>query len=283
MRKRELEFPGLRLGGTSWVIQGSFNDNLRHLSKEVSDMEVVLFDTPKDSNMPSPDEVSMLKELCEAHEMSCTVHFPADICALGTALDLREREELCLRTIELFSPLEPFAWILHIVGEKRGSSPSSDIDTWLEKGAKSAEKLARSVNDKRKICIETLDYDPKYVELLASAAGTSICLDVGHLVRCGYPVLETARRCAEMTRVLHIHGVKPDGTDHVDLSYFDIELFRHVTEIMSTGEGKVMTIEVFEDDYDRSLQVIKKIRAENRAEPSVVLQPFCLDSQMSIM
>lgn len=283
MRKIELEFPGLRLGGTSWVIQGSFNDNLQYLSKEVSDMELVLFDTQEGSNVPSRAEVSMLKELCEAHEMSCTVHLPVDICVSKSDSDLREREDLCLRILELFAPLEPFGWILHIVGKKRANPPSSDIDTWLEKGTKSAEKLARSVNDKRKICIETLDYDPKYVELLASAAGTSICLDVGHLVRCGYPVLETARRCAEMTRVLHIHGVKPDGTDHVDLSYFDTELFRHLTEIMSNGEEKVMTIEVFEDDYDRSLQVIKKIRAGNRAEPSVVLQPFCLDSQMSIM
>ena len=260
MRKRDLEFPNLRLGGTSWVVQGNFSDNLQYLSKEVSDMEVVLFDTPEGSNMPSRAEVSMLKELCETHEMSCTVHFPADICALGTALDLREREELCLRTIELFSPLEPFAWILHIVGEKRGNSPSSEIETWLEKSIRSAERLAGAISDKRKICIETLDYDPTYVELLASTAGTSICLDVGHLVRCGHPVLETAKRCAEMTRVIHLHGVRPDGTDHVDLSYFDTGLFKQVTEIMSYGEEKVMTIEVFENDYDRSLEVIKKIR-----------------------
>ena len=269
MRKRELEFPGLRLGGTSWVVQGNFNENLKHLSKEVSDMEVVLFDTPENSNMPSCAEVSMLTELCKAHDMSCTVHFPADIFALETASVLRKREDLCLKTIELFAPLEPFAWILHIVGEKRGNSPSSEIETWLEKSIRSAERLAGALSDKRKICIETLDYDPKYVELLALAVGTSICLDIGHLVRCGYPVLETAKRCAEMTRVLHIHGVRPDGTDHVDLSYFDTELFEHVTEIMSDGEEKVMTIEVFEKDYDRSLEVIKKIRIEALSQSSI--------------
>lgn len=262
MRKRELEFPGLRLGGTSWVIPGNFNDNLQYLSKEVSDMEVVLFDTSEGSNMPSHSEVSILKELCEAHGMSCTVHFPVDVCASGSASDLCNSEDLCLRTMELFAPLDPFAWILHIVGEKRGNSPSSEIETWLEKSIRSAERLAGAVSDKRKICIETLDYDPTYVELLASTAGTSICLDVGHLVRCGHPVLETAKRCAEMTRVIHLHGVRPDGTDHVDLSYFDTELFKQVTEIMSYGEEKVMTIEVFEDDYDRSLEVIEKIRTE---------------------
>ena len=269
MRKRNLEFPSLRLGGTSWVVQGNFSDNLQYLSKEVSDMEVVLFDTPENSNMPSCAEVSMLKELCEAHQMSCTVHFPVDICVSGSVSDLRVSEDLCLRTIKLLAPLEPFAWIMHIVGEKRGNPPSSEIDTWLEKSARSIEKLARAVSDKRKICIETLDYDPLYVELLALAAGTSICLDVGHLVRCGYPVLDTAKRCVEMTRVLHLHGVRPDGTDHVDLSYFDTELFESITEIMSDGEEKVMTIEVFEDDYDRSLEVIEKIRTEALSQSSI--------------
>ena len=47
----------LRVGGTSWVIPGTFSENLRCLSKDVSDMEIVLFDTPEQSNIPSKDEV----------------------------------------------------------------------------------------------------------------------------------------------------------------------------------------------------------------------------------
>ena len=68
--------------------------------------------------------------------------------------------------------------------------------------------------------------------------------------------------------MLHLHGVKPDGTDHVDLSYFDTELFKQVEEIMSDGEEKVMTIEVFENDYDCSLETIKKTRAEAFSQSS---------------
>ena len=259
MIRRALEFNGLRMGGTSWVIPGSFADNLRYLSNDVSDMELVLFDTPEDSNMPSKDEISALKDLCGELGMSCTVHFPADICVYAPTEVLREREEKCLRTLDLFEDLDPFAWILHIVGENRGDPPSRDIDGWLEKSLLYAERIAGAANDRKKICIETLDFDPRYVEHLADSAGTSICLDVGHLIRCGRPVGETALRSADSVRVLHVHGVMPDGTDHRDLSYIDPELFRSVSSMMSDGEERVMTLEVFEGDYDRSLEAIKNM------------------------
>jgi hypothetical protein len=52
----------------------------------------------------------------------------------------------------------------------------------------------------------------------------------------------------------------PGGTDHRDLSYFDSDLFKSVTDMMSGGEERIMTIEVFEDDYARSLRAMKNIR-----------------------
>ncbi|HAJ94328.1 MAG TPA: hypothetical protein DCM41_05470 [Synergistaceae bacterium] len=259
MIKKVLEGNGLRLGGTSWVTPGTFADNLRYLSNDVSDMEIVLFDTPEHSNMPKKDEVGVLRDLCSELGMSCTVHFPADICVTAPSEELREREEMCLRTLDIFEDLDPFAWIMHIVGEKRGDPPSPDIDAWFEKSLLSAEKIASAVDDRRKICIETLDFDPRYIEYLADSVGTSICLDVGHLIKCGRPVYETMLRSADSVRVLHVHGVMQDGTDHRDLSYIDPELFRSVREMMSGGRERVMTIEVFEDDYGRSLNAIKEM------------------------
>lgn len=260
MLRKMFESSGLRLGGTSWVVPGTFADNMRYLSTDVSDMEIVLFDTPEYSNMPDRDEVLSLKELSLELGMTCTVHLPADI--LGTAPEplLCDAEEKCFRTFDLFAPLEPFAWILHLVGEKRGDPPSGDIDNWLEKSLASAKKIAGALSDKTKICVETLDYDPKHAEFLAEEAGVSLCLDVGHLIKCGYPVREAAKRSADIARVIHIHGVRPDGTDHCDLSYFDPALFKDLCGIMSDGRERVMTIEVFEDDYARSIETLKKER-----------------------
>ena len=57
---RRLRFPGVRLGGTSWVVEGSFADNLRELSREAQDMQFVLFDNEYGSNIPSQEEVARL-------------------------------------------------------------------------------------------------------------------------------------------------------------------------------------------------------------------------------
>ena len=66
MIKRDLEPAGLRFGGTSWVTPGTFADNLRYLSNDVSDMEIVLFDTPEHSNMPTDER--LLPRFREAKE-----------------------------------------------------------------------------------------------------------------------------------------------------------------------------------------------------------------------
>ena len=154
-----LKFRNVHIGVTSWVIQGRFAENMRERSKDVDDMEIVLFDTPQGSNIPKKDEVMELRGLCQELGMTCTVHFPEDVCFSTDAAERTRCEDQCLRTAELFAPLEPFAWILHLDGEHRGGFPSYDMDSWREKTAKSAERIAASVEDRTKICVENLDFD----------------------------------------------------------------------------------------------------------------------------
>ena len=260
MKNRRIEFPNLRVGGTSWVIEGSLADNLRYLSSDVSDMEIVLFDTQEQSNMPSHDEVRELYDICCERDMTCTVHFPVDICPSPDAGERVSCEDVCLRTIELFAPLEPFAWISHLVGEQRGKIPSDDMKKWCDASRKSAARIAAAVDDKRKVCVETLDYDLAQVLDIVDTLGLSVCLDIGHIIKFGYPVREQIKRYMPRTRVVHVHGVKPDGTDHVDLSYFDKDLFAEMIKHMSHGDEKVLTMEVFGRDYERSLAVLENMQ-----------------------
>lgn len=257
---RRLRFPGVRLGGTSWVVEGSFADNLRELSREVQDMQLVLFDNEYGSNIPSKEEVARLAELKEELGMSCIVHFPHDICLSPEAAERRRCEDSCLRMMELFAPLAPFAWILHLDGEQYGAYPSANMEGWLEKTRRSVERLAAAARDKSEICAETLDYNFRIVYPLVVEQGLSVCLDIGHLVRYGHPVLEQMDSYLPRTRVIHIHGVKPDGTDHVDMSWFDPALFREVIKRLGAdGRERVMTLEVFEDNYEKSLAAIEKM------------------------
>ena len=252
-------FRNMRVGGTSWVIRGSLADNLRHLSSCVSDMEVVLFDSNGCSNIPSRAEVEELRRICGDLGMTCTVHFPADISPhLEKGARVRD-EEMCLRTIDLFAPLEPFAWIMHIMGDLRGKEPSADMKKWREEGGKSAERIACAVTDKKTICLETLDYDFAPAETIVSDLGLSVCLDIGHMVKFGHSVRSEIKRLLPYARVIHAHGVKPDGTDHVDLSFFDASLLAETIAWTDDGSERVMTMEVFEADYSKSLDVVNDI------------------------
>lgn len=252
----------LRLGGTSWVIPGTFAENLRCLSRDVSDMEFVLFDTPELSNIPSKEEVRELGYLIGELGMTCNIHFPIDVCDIEVS-NIKERtrcEDICLRITELFSPIEPFAWILHLVGEKRGKCPSNDLEIWRELTRSSATRIASSIDDKSRICAETLDNEFSYLIDIVKETGLSVCLDIGHLVKYDYPVLELAKEYMANTRIIHLHGVMPNGTDHVDISHFDQELLSSVIKLTNDGKERVMTMEVFEEDYSLSVDVMKKFR-----------------------
>lgn len=254
-----LRFPGIRLGGTSWVIQGSFADNLRVLSEEVQDMQLVLFDNSYGSNLPTQEEVRELAALRRELNMSCTVHFPNDICLSPNTAERVRCEDSCLRIMELFAPLDPFAWILHLDGELFGRRPSADMPTWLEKSSRSLEKLAANSENPAAIAVETLDYDIKTVCPLIEERGLSICMDIGHLIRYGHPVLEQLKLYLPKIRTLHIHGVNEDGTDHLNMSFFSPALFHAITALLaSDGLERVMTVEVFEKDYELSLKAIRE-------------------------
>lgn len=249
----------LRFGGTSWVVPGSFADNLRVLAEDVGDMELVLFDTPQASNIPSRAEVAELAALCRELRMTCTVHFARDISTATDAAARTQDEDAALRLLELFEPLDPFAWIVHFCGERRGPSPSADMARWLDHTQRSAARLASVAGNSHKICAETLDYDFDLIYDLIKGAGLSVCLDVGHLVKYGFDARAKVREYIADARVLHIHGVRQDGTDHIDLSYFDPELFEFLRAAAGDGKERVATMEVFEGDYAKSLAALKKL------------------------
>lgn len=257
---QRLKFGSLRMGGTSWVVAGGLADNAKALSQEVSDMEIVLFDTPQASNIPTSDEILRLKELCGELDISCTVHFPTDLCLSQGKKQQTACEDKCLEIAELFAPLEPFAWILHLDGDIRGEDiPSYNIERWRTLANSSLNSIAVKTGFAQKICVETLDYDFCYADDIVLQNGLSICTDVGHLVRYRRDVTAALQKYLPHTKVLHIHGVKADGTDHVDMSYFDTELLREVLSLCDDGIERVMSMEVFEEDYHKSLEVFKDL------------------------
>jgi sugar phosphate isomerase/epimerase len=229
----------------------------------VDDVELVLFESDEISNIPKPEDVKQMAGLAGRAGLSFTVHLPLDI-HLGHGDDSERRASIgkCRRVIERMRPLDPFAWILHLHGDKRGSAPSDEPARWASQNRRSLTDLLNGGPDPEKICVETLDYDFSYTAGLIEEFGLSVCLDIGHLLANGRDVGAHLDGWLERTRVLHIHGVRPDGTDHVDLGYFPPGLLENLAERLAGYPGRdlrVVTMEVFgRDPFERSMRVIKE-------------------------
>lgn len=239
------------------MTEDSLSGNLRRLSREAGDMEIVLFDLPGASNIPEPSEIRGLRSLRGELEMSCTVHFASELRADCSGSVMERSAEECLRLIELFSSLEPFAWILHVTGS---GVNEREAGHWLENARSGLERITKALPDKSALCLETLDYDLSRLTAVIEEMDISVCLDAGHLLARKEPILEQIEKFFSHTRVVHLHGVRPDGTDHADLSYLERGLLKEIIEKYARDKKeRVITIEVFENDYDRSIEVLKEV------------------------
>ena len=252
-------FP-FRLGTTSYILPDEILPNLRYLCPFVDDVELVLFESDEFSNMPSAKDVLEMASIGRKFDLTYTVHLPLDI-AFGSA-DEEERMSSvgkCRRVIERMSPVDPFAWILHLHGDRRGELPSEDMERWNGQNRRSLAELLAGRPEPSKICVETLDYDFHHVAALVEDFNLSVCLDIGHLLMNGRNVMTHLDRWMPRARVFHLHGVNPQGTDHCHLGHLPVGLLEDIAARLPLGENRVFTMEIFgKDDFERSLAVIEE-------------------------
>jgi sugar phosphate isomerase/epimerase len=252
-----------RLGTTSYIIPDDILPNLRYLSGRVDDVELVLFESDAFSNLPSPADISEMAGIARESGLSFTVHLPLDICT-GSALETERRAsvEKCRKVIDLTADLSPLAWILHLHGDRRGEPPTDDIKQWVEQHFRSVEEILRHGPGPRHICVETLDYDFRHVAGLVEDFDLSVCLDIGHLLVNGRDVAAHLERWGDRIRVFHVHGVRPDGTDHAHLGYLPEGVLDAIVERLeriSANDSRVVTLEIFgQKDFELSMKIMRE-------------------------
>jgi sugar phosphate isomerase/epimerase len=269
-----------RLGTTSYIVPDAILPNVEFLAGRVDDIELVLFESGETSNLPGPAEIAELIRWRDRAGLSYTVHLPLD-AQLGAA-DERLRQSAvaqCLRVIELTRPLDPFAWVLHLDGRRRGDSPADDVADWLAALSGSVRTLLAAGVPPQSLCAETLDYPFELVAPLISELGLAVCLDIGHLVMRGRDVGAHLDRWLGGCRVLHLHGIR-DGRDHRDIAALGEPLLRRLLErLASPGAAeRVLTVEVFgREDFEASMACLKALMGpENErlgSQESMTCQP----------
>lgn len=206
-----------RLGTTSYVYPADLLPNVRLLAGYTQDIELLLFESEDQSNLPSPDTIEELRLLALRGGFSYTVHFPIDR-KLGSA-DRGERDAMVaqlLRIAHLVAPLRPHGFILHPEGiDATAAAPRIHAwQAWLIEGV---ARLLDGGLEARQLCLENLGFPFAWCDPLLARFDLAVCVDTGHLWLQDADL--TAHLCAYLprTRVVHLHG-EHQGRDHIALT-----------------------------------------------------------------
>ncbi len=258
------KFP-FRLGTSSYIIPDDIIPNVKYLANKIDDIEIVLFESNGITNMPNQEVINDMINLADRNDLTYTIHLPFDIPIGATDENIRKKSVVkCLRTIKLMEQVNPFAYILHLVGQydtMENLENGETIYDWLPAIDKSMSELASASIDTSLICIENLRYPFEAVEGIINKYGLSVCLDIGHILINEYPLEKYMDRYFSKTKVFHISGII-DGVDHKDISNLDINILQYLIRYIKKNKTRniVVTMEIFsESDFNKSMKVMESL------------------------
>jgi sugar phosphate isomerase/epimerase len=252
-----------RLGTTSYIIEAGLLDNLLWLARRpgvlsVREMQLVLFEAPGNSNIPSPREVAELAREAADCDMAFTVHLPDNI-RLGDS-DPRIRRasgEMFRRVVGVTSGLEPICWTLHIPLPERKEKNSTDA--YLDRVREALAPLMDALRTPWDLAIENIhplfEIEPPIIEEF----DTSVCIDVGHLLRFDAEVWSFLDRWLPRCRNMHVHGCVGER-DHESLACLPRGFLRALFARVADEPGlRTITMEVFGvKDFESSIAAVQE-------------------------
>jgi sugar phosphate isomerase/epimerase len=249
----------LRLGATSYVIPGDLMANARHLAGRVADMQLVLFDLPGGpSNLPTLAQIDELAAIGRRDGLGYTIHLPADLPAQPADAPLHPVLSKARDLIYSTLPLEPHAYVFHLDGMavRSPATPCADLRRWQEDALRTLEFVYGWVGDAQRLALENVEgYPLDFYDALMTAPVVR-CVDIGHLWLDGYDALPYLHRWLERTQVIHLHGLRE--RDHCSLIHTPPEHLDPLVDLLlRCNFAGVVTLEVFEDDFDTSLQAVR--------------------------
>lgn len=260
-RNLKNRFP-FRLGTTSYILPADLITNVRYLAPHVDDVELVLFEADDESNLPDEKTIAELHSIARSEDLTYTVHLPLGL-SLGSA-DEEERHrsvKKALHIVELTSPLNPAAYVVHFEGERRGLIPADNLAGWTRSLRASVAELLGSGIPSHLFCVETLDYPFALIDSIVCEFELSVCLDIGHVLLQGYSLDVYLAEYQDRVRVFHAHGIR-ENKDHRDLGGLrDSDLRLLFSSLQSwRSPAPILTLEVFdEDDFRLSLEVVERM------------------------
>ena len=258
-------------GATSYVIEAGLLENLLWLSRPdmtlpIGEMQLVLFETPEISNIPSHKEVSDLASAARERGMAFTVHLPGSIALGSPERAIRAASvELFKRTVGVTQALKPICWTLHVP-----LPPGEDASIYIARAEDALAPLLIEFDSPRKLAIENIQPVFGAEGQIIEDLDTSVAIDIGHLISFGQDVWGFIEHWAGRCLNMHIHGCH-DGRDHESLAFlpegFMAELLPRVSRIPAL---RTVTMEVFGvPDFESSSRAVAQSLWSTRNMPDM--------------
>jgi len=259
-----------RLGTTSFIIEAGLLENAHYLAGKVQDMELVLFDREDGQcNLPSAQVVSALKQAAQDKDLSYTVHLPEDLKWQNEMGKPHPSLAKARKAIQATQDLQPLAYVVHLDGRGVDWRSRQERKTWEDQALKALERAAEWAGSWQKIALENLEGFPlHYLDGVFTRVPVSVCLDVGHLWVDGWDAAAVLSNGVDWPRirVVHLHGIAPQGRDHQSLAFQPHAKLAAVFDLLARNQfSGVLTLEVFgEEDFLSSMQVVQNVLAAQK-------------------
>lgn len=250
-----------RIGTTSYIIPGDIIPNLQFLKHAVENIELVIFDSDGRSNLPSKSSILEMSIIARDTGLTYTVHLPANPHAGSTSETKRKKGvEKWLEIMDRMESLLPLGWIVPL---RKNCLPPEQwcTEQWAERCGKTIDQLSGAA-DPESLCIERTALACAAAEYLVNEKNCSACIDIGYMLRTGQDIHACLEKWFDRTRIIHLHGVRSDGRDHVDLGHMETDLLDSLCSGLKNGGGtpRILTLDLFSrKDLERSMHVLQEV------------------------
>ena len=264
-------FP-FRLGTTSYILPAAIQHNIRFLGPCLDEVELVLFESGGEDNLPSTGEIQEMVRVAHELDFSYNVHLPTDLF-FGDP-DPLVRKQACLTALRFYRrtlPLEPTTYVLHLDRrgtDGRGIQDRESLLNWL---SESLETLVEHGMDPSLAAVENLDYPLEWIGPMVEAMGMTFCLDIGHILIYGFDLEKYFENYLDKTTMIHLHGIL-DGKDHRGLEGISKEDWEVILRALHDFKGGV-SLEVFSlEDLRSSMQGMQEFASRSRLKRAAPYQ-----------
>ncbi len=252
------KFP-FKLATTSYIYPDHILPNVAALAPFFDEIELVLFESEGQDNLPDEEEINGLKNCSIHHSLGFNVHLPIDIFLGDESEEIRSKGvSVVKKVIERTIYLNPSVYILHFDQRNKSSQDEADLETWQSRIIQSIKEVVENGIESNRIAIETLAYPFEWIEDTVRNFGLSICLDIGHILIQKQDLQLYLKNYLPNTSIFHLHGFQ-NGIDHLGIDRLPVPVLELILSHLRDYHG-IVSIEVFSiDDLKSSLTTLEEI------------------------